>query len=657
MADDDDDPPPPPPRARAATTGDRRPPPPPPRSRAATVSAPPEAPPPEPLPARRKSAFDGPTPAPGDRLATRSLDRVAKAEQLRIHVAALMARVEGKEAENARAACAALRRVHLFHPPDGTNPEDGAFALFGGLELPKRSRDKICGAGDLCGALRLLREEVEEAQRPLPLPGDPRRRASLATRTAAKRDFDEGTERFEARRDADLERLKEAELGCARLRREGRQQLRDLRLAETRVVRAREKKRLMDVTEIRDADAFGWFQAQKCAEAHLRRRDQRERGFQQELKEAMERADALELRMDALCDERHDAAFRDALASLVEATVDPKGLGAVAAAELADATRALGAAAVARRESRRDCAKVEAELAAVREEDLRVAKAHHDAADLEARVLARERQLSRERMARFRAKEREDHALFAQFEFELKCECEHFDRKYEQLRADARMVKVRAKDAAGGGLAGAEARRLHALRGGGAPGDTSVLCSKLGVPIPLAQLAELDRKRELERKLRAIVPGPDDPKTKQSAASRAASAARPSANFCWRMAQAGWHAGGRCCQSSATQSTVYLPRWRHRFHADVRLYSDDESQQARKRKMATSAPRDASLDSVVARDRGLRALGGADRGDASAAASAAASATTSPSFSSCSTASERNGLMPPAEMPGRPSPP
>ena len=77
------------------------------------------------------------------------------------------------------------------------------------------------------------------------------------------------------------------------------------------------------------------------------------------------------------------------------------------------------------------------------------------------------------------------------------------------------------------------------------------------------------------------------------------------------------HAGGRCCQSSATQSTVYLPRWRHRFHADVRLYSDDESQQARKRKMATSAPRDASLDSVVARDRGLRALAGADRGDAS----------------------------------------
>ncbi|KAH8071094.1 hypothetical protein JL721_4525 [Aureococcus anophagefferens] len=521
MADDDDDAPPPPPRARAATTGDRRPPPPPPRSRAATVSAPPEAPP-EPLPARRKSAFDGPTPAPGDRLAAHSLDRVAKAEQLRIHVAALMARVEGKEAENARAACAALKRVHLFHPPDGTNPEDGAFALFGGLELPKRSRDKICGAGDLCGALRLLREEVEEAQRPLPLPGDPRRRASLATRTAAKRDFDEGTKRFEAARDADLERLREAELGCARLRREGRQQLRDLRLAETRVVRAREKKRLMDVTEIRDADAFGWFQAQKCAEAHLRRRDQRERGFQHELQEAMERADALELRMDALCDERHDAAFRDALASLVEATVDPKGLGAVAAAELADATRALGAAAVARRESRRDCAKVEAELAAVKEEDLRVAKAHHDAADLEARVLARERQLSRERMARFRAKEREDHALFAQFEFELRCECEKFDRMYEQLRADAKMVKVRAKDAAGGGLAGAEARRLHALRGGGAPGDTSVLCSKLGVPIPLAQLAELDRKRELERKLRAIVPGPDDPKTKQKEADHAA---------------------------------------------------------------------------------------------------------------------------------------
>ncbi|KAH8059954.1 hypothetical protein JL722_4905 [Aureococcus anophagefferens] len=78
----------------------------------------------------------------------------------------------------------------------------------------------------------------------------------------------------------------------------------------------------MDVTEIRDADAFGWFQAQKCAEAHLRRRDQRERGFQHELQEAMERADALELRMDALCDERHDAAFA-ALASLVEATVDP----------------------------------------------------------------------------------------------------------------------------------------------------------------------------------------------------------------------------------------------------------------------------------------------------------------------------------------------
>ena len=249
----------------------------------------------------------------------------------------------------------------------------------------------------------------------------------------------------------------------------------------------------------------------------LQQRAARERDFARELKEAMDRADVLAAQVDALCDPRHGQAFQQGLGALIEATTDGGQLGAVAAKELADATRAVGHSAAKRRASRRDCAAVQAEASLVRGEDLMIARAEHDAADLEARILARERQLSRDRMAAFRAQQKADHEAFAQFEYELDCECQTYSRKYDQLRKAMEPVKTRPDAAAGGGRANEEALRIEAVMRAadqdqhqhqqGDPKATapakpsSVQCSKLGVPLVLALHAELDKKRELEIKL------------------------------------------------------------------------------------------------------------------------------------------------------------